>query len=85
MQSSHNRKKVLYIRVTDSEFRRYQDLCARNGARNMSDLVRCAVEAMGRERQADFETEVTEKLQQLKASLESLRRTMEQITEVKCA
>jgi hypothetical protein len=76
---------VLYVRVTDSEFLRYQDLCERHGARNMSDLVRCAVEAMNGTRQTSFETEVTERLQQLEASLASLRGTMERITEGKSA
>ena len=85
MGSFRNRKKVLYVRVTDSEFLRYQDLCERHGARNMSDLVRCAVEAMNGTRQTSFENEVTERLRQLEASIANLRGTMERITEGKGA
>jgi hypothetical protein len=81
MENSHNRRRVLYIRVTDSELVRYRDLCEQNGARNMSDLVRCAVESMSRERDPSFEQEVTQRLRQLEASLASLRQAVEQITE----
>jgi hypothetical protein len=80
MTNLQNRTRVVYVRVSDAEFQRFRDLRQKYGAKNMSDLVRAAVETMGRQRETNFENEVTHRLQQLENSLDHLKRTMEQIT-----
>lgn len=80
MANLQNRTRVVYVRVSSEEFERFRDLRQKFGARNMSDLVRAAVETMSRQREANFENEVTHRLQVLENSLDHLRRTMEQIT-----
>ena len=75
-----NRTRVVYVRVSDDEFRSFRELCQRHGAKNMSDLVRSAMKTMDRLRETTFETEVTRRLTKLECSLELLARTMEKIS-----
>jgi hypothetical protein len=74
MANLRNRTRVVYVRVSEDEFQRFKDLCQRRGARNMSDLVRSAIEVMVRQSASGFEQEVTNRLQKLADSLESLSR-----------
>jgi hypothetical protein len=80
MANLQNRTRVVYVRVSDEEFQRFRDLRQKYGARNMSDLVRVAMETMGRQRETDFENEVTHRLRELETSLDHLKRSIEQIT-----
>jgi hypothetical protein len=74
-----NRKRILYFRVSEDEFQLFQDLCRRRGARNMSDMMRSAVEAMARHDSADgFEKEVAQRLAQLESSVARLSRSVEE-------
>lgn len=88
MANLQNRTRVLYVRVSDDEFRQLRELCQKHGARNMSDLVRTSMESMARDRQttfqrkreATFENEVTQRLRQLESSLDDIRKSMAQIS-----
>jgi hypothetical protein len=80
MANIQNRTRVVYVRVSDEEFRTFRDLCQRHGAKNMSDLVRHAMKTMDNARENNFEAEVTGRLTKLESSLELLTRTMERIT-----
>jgi hypothetical protein len=80
MANLQNRTRVVYVRVSAEEFEHFRDLRQRYGARNMSDLVRAAVETMGRQRDASFESEVTHRLQILEDALERLNLKMELMT-----
>ena len=51
----------------------------------MSDLVRSAMHAMARQQANGFERDVTQRLEQLEASLLRLNRTVEQMVEGKPA
>jgi hypothetical protein len=74
-----NRKRILYFRVSEDEFKHFQDLCEKCGARNMSDMLRSAVQAMVRGNgKGGFEKEVTDRLDQLESSVANLRRTMQE-------
>jgi Arc/MetJ-type ribon-helix-helix transcriptional regulator len=67
---------VVYFRVSEEEYRQINELCEKRGARNVSDLVR---EAMDRLVKADgdgFEREVTRRLTVLEESLDQLNRKM---------
>ena len=79
MTNLQNRTRVVYVRVSESEFRQFRELCQQQGARNMSDLVRSAMENMSRQRGSDFERDVTQKLQQLENSLDHLKSKMAEI------
>ena len=76
-----NRTRVVYVRVSEDEFRHFRELRQQNGSKNMSDLVRSAMEAMARQQTSGFERNVTQRLQQLEASLLRLNRTVEQMAE----
>jgi hypothetical protein len=78
MANLRNRTKVVYFRVSDAEFEQFKDLCRHHGARNMSDLVRSAIQMMARQSENSFELNVTERLRQLENSIEKLSRAMEQ-------
>jgi DNA-binding transcriptional regulator GbsR (MarR family) len=77
MASFRNRTKVVYFRVSDAEFQQFKDLCRHRGARNMSDLVRSAIQMMARQSENSFELNVTERLRQLENSIEKLSRAVE--------
>jgi hypothetical protein len=79
MANLQNRTRVVYVRVSEDEFQQFRDLCHQQGARNMSDLVRSAMELMVRQHKDGFESEVTARLRQLEASVNDLNRTMAQI------
>ena len=67
----------MYFRVSEDEFKHFQDLCQRSGARNMSDMLRSAVQAMVRGNvDGGFEKEVTDRLDQLESSVAHLRRAV---------
>lgn len=80
-----NRTRVVYVRVSEDEFRHFRELRQQHGAKNMSDLVRSAMGAMVRQQASEFERDVTQRLQQLEASLVRLNRTVEQMVEGKPA
>jgi len=79
MANFRNRTRVVYFRVSEDEFQQYRDLCQRHGARNVSDLVRSAIEIMIRHSESDFERDVAERLRQLQSSVERLNQAMAQI------
>ena len=74
MANLQNRNRILYFRLSADEFQHFQDLCQKCGARNMSDMLRSAVQAMVRGH--GFEKEVTDRLQQLETSVARLSRAM---------
>jgi len=76
MANLQNRTRVVYVRVSESEFRQFRELCQQQGARNMSDLVRSAMESMSRQRSREFENEVTRRLQQLESSIDHLKNAV---------
>jgi hypothetical protein len=77
MSNLRNRTRILYFRVSEDEFQLFQDLCRRRGARNMSDMMRSAVEAMMRhESGGGFENEVAQRLAQLESSVARLNRAV---------
>jgi Arc/MetJ-type ribon-helix-helix transcriptional regulator len=76
MTNLRNRTKVVYVRVSDEELQRFRNLRQQYGARNMSDLVRVAVEKMSQQRDTKFENEVTQKLGELENLMNHLKRTM---------
>jgi hypothetical protein len=68
-----NRTRILYFRVSEDEFELFQDLCRRRGARNMSDMMRSALEALVRhDSPSGFEKEVAQRLEQLESSVARL-------------
>jgi len=85
MANLQNRTRVMYVRISEDEFRKFSALCQTHGARNMSDLVRAAMDGMARQRGTEFEQEVTHRLQKLESSLDHLRKNMELITMGKTA
>ena len=78
MSNVRNRNRMVYFRVSEDEFKQFKDLCARHGARNMSDLVRSAIKALTSHRSDGFATEVAVRLQQLENSVERLSQTISQ-------
>ena len=85
MPNLQNRTRVLYVRVSDREFRRLKDLCRENGARNMSELVRSSMDSMSRVGDGTFEHEVKQRLQQVENALDDLRKTMAMIADGRTA
>ena len=80
MANVRNRTRVIYFRVSEDEFLQFRELCQHRGARNMSDLVRSAIQLMVRDGGSSFEVEVAERLRQLEHSVATLSRSMEQFT-----
>ena len=78
MSNFRNRSRVVYFRVSEEEFQQFKELCARHGARNMSDLVRSAIKALSSHTPDVLATDITDRLQQLQNSVEQLNRTMAQ-------
>jgi hypothetical protein len=78
MANLQNRSRILYFRVSEVEFQHFQDLCQKSGARNMSDMLRSAVQAMVRGNdQGGFEKDVSDRLQQLEISVARLSRAVD--------
>jgi len=69
---------VVYFRVSEDEFQQFKDLCARLGARNMSDLVRSAIKALISHTPDGFPIDIAERLLKLENSVERLNQTMAQ-------
>lgn len=80
MANLHNRNRVVYVRVSQAEFDQLRDLCARQGARNMSDLVRSAMEQLIRANGSRLENELSERLSRLEESVEKLSSVVAQIS-----
>ena len=78
MSNFHNRNRLVYFRVSEDEFQEFKDLCARYGARNMSDLVRSALKALTSRTPDDVAADIVQRLQQLENSVERLNHTMTQ-------
>lgn len=78
MSNFRNRTRVVYFRLSEDEFQQLKDLCARHGARNMSDLVRSAVKALTSNTPDGLVTNIAARLQQLENSVERLNQTMAQ-------
>ena len=78
MSNFRNRNRVIYFRVSEDEFQQFTDLCARYGARNMSDLVRSAIKALISHTPDGVAADIAVRLQQLEDSVERLNHTMAQ-------
>lgn len=78
MPNFRNRNRVVYFRVSEDEFQQFTDLCARYGARNMSDLVRSAIKALISHTPDGVAADIAERLKQLEDSVERLNHTMAQ-------
>src|SRR5215471_3357703 len=74
MSIPRNRNRVVYVRVSEDEFLQFRELCQKHGTRNMSDMVRSAIEVMVRQQETGFENEVTSRLRQLENSLNQLNQ-----------
>ena len=81
MANFRNRTRIVYFRVSEDEFRQFNELCQRCGARNMSDLARSAIELLLRQNKNGnhFEQQVTQRLQQLESCVDRLNESMARI------
>jgi hypothetical protein len=73
MANLQNRTRVVYVRVSEEEFRQFRGLCEQHGARNMSDFVRSAINLMLHQQGNGFEHSVMQRLQQLEDSVNNLK------------
>ena len=78
MPNFRNRNRMVYFRVSEDEFQQYTDLCARYGARNMSDLARSAIKALISNTPDGVAADIAARLKQLEDSVERLNHTMAQ-------
>ena len=78
MSNFRNRNRVVYFRVSEDEFQQFTDLCARYGARNMSDLVRYAIKALVAHTSDGVAADIAQRLKQLEDYVERLNHTMAQ-------
>ena len=78
MSNFRNRTRVVYFRLSEDEFNQFKDLCARQGARNMSDLARSAIKALTSHTPDGLAADIAQRLQQLENSVERLNHKMAQ-------
>ena len=75
------RNRIVYFRVSEEEFQRFNDLCKIRGARSLSDLFRSAVKhfADGKPDNS-VSDDLSEKLDQLDEQLSALNRRLDEIS-----
>ena len=75
------RKRIVYFRVSEDEFRQLSDLCETQGARSLSDLTRSAVrQLLLNQNGAEMpENKVVQRLERLDAALSELNQRLKDI------
>jgi hypothetical protein len=76
MPALKRRDRIVIFRLTQDEYESMKSVCARRGARNISDFARTALLlSIERERQSDTE----QKLAALQSTVERMSRLLERI------
>lgn len=80
MPVSNPRKRLVYFRLSEEEYLRFQQICERKGGRSLSDFARSAVlQTIGAEAPAGGGG-TPEKLQKLDDSLRRLKTDLNRLT-----
>lgn len=66
------RSRVVYFRVSDEEYQRYETLCRTAGARSISDLIRSAMDQLVDNRKLTDSPPFARKLDELERALGEL-------------
>jgi hypothetical protein len=75
------RNRVLYFRVSEDEFQRFNHICEVLGARSISDLARSAVQNMIQDGHSGNEDPVSKKLTTLETMIRDLHSKLHQLTQ----
>lgn len=70
------RTRVVYFRVSEEEFRQFNDLCQMRGERSLSDLARAAMYQMLQNNGKGGEQEMAQKIKELDATIAELYREL---------
>jgi len=74
------RNRLVYFRVSEDEFERFNHICEAMGARSISDLARSAVQSMIQDSNNGHADRVTEKLTALEAMVNDLNDKVHQLS-----
>jgi len=74
------RNRLVYFRVSEDEYQRFNELCVSTGSRSISDLARSAMQSMMQESSDKGETDrVSQKLAALETLMNELHHKVHQI------
>lgn len=74
------RNRLVYFRVSEDEFERFNHVCELMGARSISDLARSAVQSMIQDGKNGHADRISEKLTALEAMVHELNCKVHQLT-----
>lgn len=74
------RNRLVYFRVSEDEFQRFNHVCESLGARSLSDLARSAMQSMIQDTHHGHADKVSEKLTLLETMVSDLNRRVHQLT-----
>src|SRR5579871_304849 len=79
MSVARPRKRLVYFRVSEDEYRQYSQICESTGCRCISDLARCAMQSVA-QNGLNHRDPVSEKLATLETLVIGLNRKVHELT-----
>ncbi len=73
------RNRLIYFRVSEDEYQRYNHVCESTGSRSLSDLARSAMQTMA-QNPGSHEDLITEKLAALETLVSDLNRKIHELS-----